>query len=358
MDHIVIMAGGKGERFWPRSTKALPKQFQRIVSDRTMIQETFNRVYPEYDKEHISVVLGESLVPCLQEQLPILERRSIIVEPIGRNTAAAIGLAAVHIKKEDPEAVMIVLTADHVIKPKAAFLAVLEAASDIARKGHIVTFGIIPERAATEYGYIELGKKLEKSHGLGVFIVKKFTEKPDEKTARSFVQSGYYLWNSGMFAFRVQDMLNAMEQHMPALYSSLKAIGESIGRKDEDKVKRNQFESIENISIDYGIMERVSNIACIKTNFYWDDIGSWSSIARHRKQEKEGNITEGNVVVIDSKNNIVLGDREEVISIIGVHDLVIVKQDNKLLICNKSSDQNIKEALKLMSQDRKLSRYL
>jgi len=323
-----------------------------------MIQETFYRVYPEYDKEHIFVVLGETLVSHLLEQLPILDRHNIIVEPVGRNTAAAIGLASIYIEKNDPDAVMIILTADHVVKPRDTFLEALDVASDIAGKGHIVTFGIIPTRAATEYGYIELGKKLEKSHDFEAFGVEKFTEKPSEETARSFVQSGNYLWNSGMFAFHVHEILQAIKRHMPALFSSLNKISESIGRKDEQKIKRNQFESIENISVDYGIMERAQNIACVKTNFYWDDIGSWSSIARHRKQEKEGNITEGDVVFVDSKNNIVLGEKEEVVSIIGVNDLVVVKQDEKLLICHKSKDQNIKEALNLMSQDGKLSRYL
>jgi mannose-1-phosphate guanylyltransferase len=358
VDHIVIMAGGKGQRFWPRSTKDMPKQFHKIASNRTMIQETFNRVYPEYDKERIYVVLGESMVSHLLDQLPILERRNIIVEPVGRNTAAAIALASMYIEKKDADAVIIILTADHVVKPKDSFLTALDAASAVARRGYLVTFGIVPTRAATEYGYIELGDKLEKKHDLEVFGVEKFTEKPDEETARNFMQSGNYLWNSGMFAFRVRDMLKAFERYMPELFSSLTKIRKSIGSKDEERVKREQFESIESISIDYGVMERAKNIACIRTNFLWDDIGSWSSIARHRKMGKDGNITEGDVIIIDSENNIVLGEEEEVISIIGVNDLIIVKQVDKLLICPKSRDQDIKYALKLMSQEEKFSRYL
>jgi mannose-1-phosphate guanylyltransferase len=358
VDHIVIMAGGKGQRFWPRSTEDMPKQFQKIASDRTMIQETFNRVYPEYDKGHIYVVLGESMVSHLFDQLPSLARQNIIVEPTGRNTAAAIGLASIYIEKRDSDAVIIMLTADHVVKPKDSFLTALEAAIAIARRGYLVTFGIIPTRAATEYGYIELGDKLDRKHDLEVYGVEKFTEKPNEETARHFMQSGNYLWNSGMFAFRVQDMLKAFERYMPELFSSLTKIRQSIGSKDEERVKREQFGSIESISIDYGVMERAKNIACIRTNFLWDDIGSWSSIARHRKMGKDGNITEGDVIIIDSKNNIVLGEEDEAISIIGVNDLIIVKHENKLLICHKSRDQDLKYALKHMSQDEKFSRYL
>lgn len=358
MVYIVIIAGGKGERFWPKSVRNKPKQFHKIISDKTMIQETFFRVYPEFKRENIFVVLGENLKTLLMEQLPTIDKRNLVVEPIGKNTAPAIGLAAIYIYKIDPDAVITILTADHVVEPEREFLISLNTAVKVAEMGYLVTFGITPDRPATEYGYIEIDERIHGSFDLDVFHVKKFTEKPLLKLAQRFVKAGTFLWNSGMFAFRVKDILESMKRYMPSLFTGLMNISNSIGMEDEEFVKKDVFEKLDSISIDYGIMEKADNIACIKPGFLWDDIGSWRSLDRHRKKDKDGNIVEGEAVIIDSKNNIVLGEGNCIISLIGVNDIVVVKEGDKLLLCRKTEDQKIKEALKVMSKDDKYLKYL
>jgi mannose-1-phosphate guanylyltransferase len=356
--YIVIMAGGKGERFWPRSTRSKPKQFHRIASSRTMIQETFYRVFPEHDKEKIFFVLGTHLTQSLLDDLPVIDRRNLIVEPVGRNTAPAIGLAAVHVDSLDHEATMVVLTADHLVRPRDEFLRAVRAAGEVAATGRLVTFGIKPVRPATEYGYIEIGGKREESSGLAVYDVKQFTEKPEEKKARLFVESGRYLWNSGMFAFRVREILGAIQQHMPGLYGSLMRIQESLGSGNEARVTEEEFGTLKSVSIDYGVMEKSSRIACIEPDFLWDDIGSWSALERYREKDEQGNVSEGDVVLFDSRDNIVLGDDRAVISLVGVNNLIVVKEKNRVLVCHRDHDQQIKEALKLMAGDDTLSGYL
>ena len=358
MFNIVIMAGGQGQRFWPKSTKSMPKQFHKIVSDKTMIQETFARIHPEIPLDNIFVVAGEKLMAVASGQLPLLKKQNLIIEPVGKNTAPAIGLAAAYIYKREPDAVMVVLTADHVVEPRENFFKALNTAVSVAEKGYIVTFGITPDRPATEYGYIEIGEKIGQSYELDVCSVKMFREKPTVETARDFVHRGVFLWNSGLFAFKVRVILEAMKEHMPSLYSSLMKIYDSIGTDDEKSVKKAEFEKIENESIDYGVMEKADDIACVKPDFLWDDVGSWGAISRHMPEDEEGNIVQGNVVSVDSNNNIVLGEENSIISVIGVKDLIVVKDGDKVLVCHRSRDQNIKEALKSMKGEEKYSQYL
>lgn len=358
MVYVVIIAGGRGERFWPKSTRAMPKQFHKIASGRTMVQETFKRVYPKYGKERIFFVLGTHLAPPLLQQLPEIGDDNLILEPVGRNTAPAIGLAAARIAMIDRGAVMVVLTADHVVTPKKEFLKALDAAVGVAETGRLVTFGITPVRPATEYGYIEVKEPAETSGGLPVYDVAQFTEKPDESTALKFIESGRYFWNSGMFAFKVSEILSAIERHMPQLYQSLVRIQHAAGTKDEEAVTREEFGGMESVSIDYGIMEKSGSIACITPKFMWDDVGSWGSLDRYREHDGMGNVVEGDVVLVDSSGNIVLGERESVIALVGVKDLVVVKEKNRFLVCHKDHDQTIKEALKRLSADENGVKYL
>jgi mannose-1-phosphate guanylyltransferase len=352
------MAGGQGQRFWPKSVKAMPKQFHKIVSDKTMIKETFDRIYPEIQLENIFIVAGEKLMPIVADQLPLIQKKNLITEPVGRNTAPAIGLAAVYIYKRDPDAVIAVLTADHVVEPKGHFLKTLNTAVKAAEDGHIVTFGIKPDRPATEYGYIETGDKVGGHFENDVFSVKMFREKPTAETAREFVEKGTFLWNSGLFAFKADVILDAMKVHMEPLHSSLMRIYGCIGKENEKAVKEAEFEKIESESIDYGIMEKVSDIVCVKPDFFWDDVGSWGAISRHVEADEKGNIVQGNVVVVDSNENIVLGEENCIISVIGIHNLIVVKDKDKVLICHRSQDQKIKEALKLMAEKKKYLQYL
>ncbi|KPJ89157.1 MAG: hypothetical protein AMS17_03075 [Spirochaetes bacterium DG_61] len=353
MYSVVIMAGGKGERFWPRSVRKKPKQFHRIVSERTMIQETFYRVYPEIKKEHIYVVAGKDFSELILEQLPDLPEGNLIVEPEAKNTAAAIGLAAVELARKDPRGTMVVLTADHVIKPKEEFLRACEVAVQVAVQGSLVTFGMLPDRPATEYGYIEIGQKRQGWYDLEVFNVKMFREKPSLDKARAYIAEGRFLWNSGMFAFTFESILQAIETHMPSLHASLMCISRSIGSADEDRVKKEVFSGLQSISIDYGVMEKFERIACVKPRFFWDDVGSWGTLSRHRQADSKGNIHQGNVISVDGSNNIVMGEEESIICLVGISDVIVVKDGPRLLVCNRSQDQRVKEVLKVLSSDEK-----
>jgi len=354
---IVIIAGGKGERFWPKSVMTKPKQFHKIISDRTMIQETFFRVYPEIKKENIFIVAGERFGSIILEQLPLIKKSNLIVEPEGKNTAPAIGLAAVYLYKKDPEDIMAVLSADHVVEPREKFIKALNTAVLSAEKGNLVTFGITPERPATEYGYIETGQKLQGDFELNVYRVKMFREKPSFEQALKFVEDGSFLWNAGLFTFKVKSILNAIKEYMPSLYSGLMKIYNSIGAEDENSVKKYEFERFNNISIDYGIMEKAGNIVCVKPDFLWDDVGSWGAVARHRNADNEGNVVQGNVIMIDSKNNIVVGEDNSVISLVGISDTIVVKEGDKILISLRSKDQKVKEVLKVLSRNKKYLKY-
>ena len=358
MFDIVIIAGGRGQRFWPKSTETMPKQFHKIVSEKTMIQETLYRVYPEIELENIFIVAGDGLIPVIVDQLPLIQKQNLIAEPVGKNTAPAIGLAAVYLYKRDPGAVMTVLTADHVVEPREDFLKALRAAARAAEMGHLVTFGIKPDRPATEYGYIEIGDRIQGDFKLDVYSVKMFREKPTCELARKYVESGTFLWNSGLFAFRVKVILDAMKRYMPSLYTGLMKIYESIGTAHERSVKIDEFEKFENISIDYGVMEKAGNIVCVKPEFLWDDVGSWGALSRHREKDPKGNIVQGNTVMVNSNNNIVLGEENSIISLIGIDNVIVVKEKDKVLICHRSQDQKIKDALKVMSENKKFRKYI
>jgi mannose-1-phosphate guanylyltransferase len=356
--YIVIIAGGKGERFWPRSTRAMPKQFHRIVTERTMIQETLHRVFPEIPRERIFIAVGAHLKETVLQQLPEIDETNLIIEPVGRNTAPAIGLAAAVIGSRDPEAVVAVLSADHVVETRQAFLEALHDGAQVADGGYIVTFGITPTRPATEFGYVEVGEKLSIDVNHDIFRVKQFREKPSLEQAREYAAAGTYLWNSGMFIFKAATLLDEMRMFMPDLYRGLLRIRDNLNSDNVEEVKASVFANLESISIDYGVMEKSERIACLEPRFTWDDVGSWGALDRHRKGDEQDNITEGNVVTVDSTNNIVLGDDSSLVSMVGMRDTIVVKAGERILICRKDADQRIKEAIKRIAENDENAKYL
>ena len=358
MLYIVIIAGGKGERFWPRSVKDRPKQFQHIVTEKTMIQETFNRVYPDIEKERIFIAAGGHLKKVILEQLPEIREENLIIEPMGKNTAPAIGLASLIISRRDPDAHIAVLSADHVVHTREDFLHALQDASKAAESGYIVTFGISPSRPATEFGYIEVDRLLEESFEHEVFTVKRFREKPSHEQAEEFIREGNFLWNSGMFIFNARSLLEDMSTYMPELHRGLMRIGDALHTDEEERVKAEEFEKFESVSIDYGVMEKSDRLACLKPKFFWDDVGSWGALQRHKVPDESGNIIQGNVAAVDSHDNIVIGDEGSIVAIIGMKDTICVKEGERVLICHKSADQKIKEALKEMRSHPENSKYL
>lgn len=355
---VVIMAGGKGERFWPKSRKKLPKQFLCLSNDgKTMIQHTVSRVEKLVDSEDIFVVTSESYKNLVMEQLPNIPEKNILIEPISKNTAPCIGLAAIHIRERYGDAVMIVLPSDHVIKYNEMFLDTLKDAVVLAEENeNMVTIGITPSYPETGYGYICLGKANEALQRIRAYEVEAFTEKPTIEKAKEYVASGKFLWNSGMFVWKASTILSNISKELPKLYEGLIRIKEALGTDDEARVLKEEFMAFTSVSIDYGIMEKCKNIYTLPGNFGWDDVGSWLALERINTTNDSGNVISGNIITIDSKNSIIQGS-EKLIATIGIENLVIVETKDAILISRKDQVQDIKKVvdnLKICNRDQYL----
>lgn len=339
----LIMAGGRGERFWPKSRKRMPKQFLSLTDDgKTMIQLTVERILPLVEMEDIYIVTNRDYLPLVQEQLPELPLSNILCEPVGRNTAPCIGLGAVHIARKYDDAVMFVLPSDHLIKYNTIFLNTLNDAAEIAERGeNLVTLGITPDYPETGYGYI----KFNPEEVLGrSFAVDRFVEKPDLETAKEYLATEQYLWNSGMFIWKVSTILKNLEQYLPETYAGLQRIKDAIGTEDERSVLEREFEAFRSESIDYGIMEKAQHIYTLAGSFGWDDVGSWLAVERIRQSNEFGNVITGNAITVDTKNTIIQGEKK-LIATVGVENLIVVDTEDALLICEKDSAGNIKKVL-------------
>lgn len=339
----LIMAGGRGERFWPKSRKRMPKQFLSLTDDgKTMIQHTVERILPMVDMEDIYIVTNRDYEMLVQEQLPDIPQENILCEPVGRNTAPCIGLGAVHIARKYEDAVMFVLPSDHLIKYNTIFQKTLADAADVAEQGeNLVTLGITPDYPETGYGYIKFNPEETLDRA---FAVDRFVEKPDRETAKSYLATEQYLWNSGMFIWKVSTILKNLEKYLPETYAGLQKIQQAIGTEDERSVLEHEFEAFRSESIDYGIMEKAQNIYILSGSFGWDDVGSWLAVERIRQSNEFGNIITGNVITVDTKNTIVQGDKK-LIATVGIENLIVVDTEDALLICEKDSAGNIKRVL-------------
>jgi len=339
----LIMAGGRGERFWPKSRKNLPKQFLSLTNDgKTMIQLTVERILPLVAMEDIYIATNENYRALVQAQLPNLPEQNILCEPVGRNTAPCIGLGAVHMQKKYEDAMMIVLPSDHLIKQKTLFLKSLRNACQVAEENsNLVTIGITPEYPETGYGYI----RFDETNSLGqAYQVAEFKEKPDLDTAKTYLASGQYLWNSGMFVWKVSSILEKIEELMPELYTGLMNIQQAIGTEQELGVLEAEFTKTRSISIDYGILEHAKDIYTIPGSFGWDDVGSWLALARINPVNDYGNVLSGNLIAVDTKNCIIQGG-EKLIATVGVQNLIVVDTPDAILICQKGNAEDIKKVL-------------
>ena len=295
----LIMAGGRGERFWPKSRRNLPKQFLSLTDDgKTMIQLTVERILPLVKMEDIYIATNKDYRKLVQEQLPEIPEENILCEPAGRNTAPCIGLGAVHMAKKYEDAVMLVLPSDHLIKFTKMFLTTLRDACQVAESGeNLVTLGITPDYPETGYGYIKFDPQITEGRAYGV---ERFVEKPSLETAKEYLATEEYLWNSGMFVWRVSTILKNMEAYLPDIYTRLIKIKDSIGTNGEEYVLEHEFLEMESQSIDYGIMEKASNIYIIPGTFGWDDVGSWLAIERIKRTNESGNVLNGNVITVNT----------------------------------------------------------
>ncbi|MBT6047428.1 MAG: NTP transferase domain-containing protein [Candidatus Scalindua sp.] len=351
MLYAVIMAGGSGTRFWPWSRKKTPKQLLKITGQETMIKQTVDRVIEEIPPENIYVVTTSSLAESIKEELSQVPAKNIISEPFGKNTAACIGLAATIISKRDSSAIMAVVTADHIIEPPDLFFKTLKCAEELAtEKNALVTFGIKPTEPSSNYGYIQRGEEETNLQDCLVYDVKRFTEKPDRITAENFLKSGSYYWNSGIFVWSVKTILENINTLMPDLSQGLERIGKSIDTSDESSAIYREYEKFDNISIDYGIMEKASNVKMIEAGFTWDDVGSWLALERLNSSDQNNNTVIGKHSGLNTQGNIIIGDNEHLIATINVSDMIIVNTKDVTMVCNKNSAEDIKKLTELLKE--------
>jgi len=349
--YAVIMAGGSGTRFWPLSREKMPKQLLKIGGEDTLICETVSRVSPLIKFEDIFIVTNQSLADTINYQLTSKFDRSwdgnFILEPEAKNTAPALGLAALHLERLDPESVMVVLSADHSIRKADEFLSLLRNADEAARQDYLVTFGIKPDRPETGYGYIKAGEKIttEDSRGQGtgdIHKVETFVEKPDIETAKGYLKDGRYYWNSGIFVWKTKTLLSEIEKRQPSLYNGLLKIRNVIGTSQEADVIREVFKGLNSISIDYAVMEKTDHAAVIIADIGWSDVGSWTALDDVSERDAAGNIITGNVIDIGSRDSIIYAEKR-LVATIGLKDTVVVDTPDATLVCSKDRAQDVKK---------------
>ena len=343
--YAVIMAGGVGTRFWPRSRERSPKQVLEIIGSGSMIVNTVSRIQPLIPYEKIFVVTNKLHKDIILQQLPSLPIDNLLIEPLGRNTAPCIGLAALRIIRFDPEAIMVVLPADHVIQDTGRFLQVLQRAIRVANESNaLVTIGIKPIYPETGYGYIQFEDTSEQDPNFTdeIYRVKTFAEKPNLETADKFLKSGDFLWNSGMFIWKARIILQEIEKHLPELHEQLIKLGSTIGTESYYATLERTYGVVRSISIDYGVMEKAKNVFVAKGDFGWSDVGSWDEVVRLTSTNNEDNVTFGTVFTKDSRHNYIDADNM-VVATIGVNDLIVITTDDAVLICKKGHSQDVKE---------------
>jgi mannose-1-phosphate guanylyltransferase/mannose-6-phosphate isomerase len=344
----VIMAGGSGTRFWPLSREKTPKQLLKIGGADTLVQQTVTRVQSFVPQKYIFFVTNQGLAADIKAQM--LARfggdwdRNFILEPFARNTAPALGLAALHLERIDPEAVMLVLAADHAIRDASVFRSCIFAAERAAQQDYLVTIGIKPHSPETGYGYIKAGDPCPESGLESVRRVQQFVEKPDLATAQKYVSTGTYYWNSGMFVWKVRTFLQEIERHMPDLHQALRQIRERIGQGDLAAIVTSVFAKLDAVSVDYGVMERTNRAAVVPADMGWSDVGSWPALEEVSDKDSAGNVIVGNVIDIGSENSVIYADHR-LVATIGLRDAVVVDTPDATLVCPKDRAQDVKKVV-------------
>lgn len=341
------MAGGRGERFWPKSRNTCPKQFLSLTSDgETMIQKTVNRLSSIVDAEDVFIVTNAAYTELVKEQLPDVPAENILAEPCARNTAPCIAFAAAVIGRKYDDAVMLVLPSDHLIGYENIYIKTLKKAVAVAEQGkNLVTVGITPTYPETGYGYINFGEE----NG-DAYKVERFVEKPDLPTAKKYLSSGKYLWNSGMFVWKISSIMDNMRELMPDVYRGAVKIGESFGTPEFEDVLAGEFAAFPSESVDFGIMEKASDIYTLPGSFGWDDVGSWLAVERINETDENKNFISGDVITVDAERTTVCGGKR-LIAAVGTEDLIIVDTDDVLLVCSKNNTQDVKKVIAQLKEN-------
>ena len=355
----VIMAGGSGTRFWPLSRRARPKQFLPLASEKPLLVDTVSRLEGLAALGDTFVVCGQVHAPAVRKLVKGMPKANLLVEPVARNTAPAIALAALHVARRDPEGILVVLPSDHHVAKPSAFRKTLQAAARVAQEGYLVTIGIKPDRPETGYGYIRVGEPLElpgKAAGAAREVAA-FVEKPDLATAAGYLASGDYLWNGGIFLFRADIILEAFERYMPELARGLEDLAEKVGGRQEAAALKKVFPKLPNVSIDYGVMEKADNIAVVPGDFGWSDVGSFSAISEVREQDAKGNVLAGRTsLALDCEGCVVLGDKRP-LAVVGMKDVVVVDAGDAVLVVPKAKAQDVRKAVEALKAHR-LEKFL
>ncbi|MBI4662829.1 MAG: mannose-1-phosphate guanylyltransferase [Verrucomicrobia bacterium] len=356
----IIMAGGRGERFWPVSRETTPKQLIKLLGDRSFLQQAVDRVLPLVPLKNILVITNQLQEPEVRKQLPKLPKENVIAEPIGRDTCAAVTLGAAVVGSRSTTGVMAVLPADHVIPEERRFQQVLEDCFDLAGRGQaIVTIGIKPTEPATGYGYIHVGEPLPPPHGrkpfkTTFFRAERFVEKPHYEKAIEYVSSGHYRWNAGMFIWSFVTITEGLQKHQPEMFAACHRWFEAAKSPAKlAKVLAREYADLKRISIDYALLEQAQNVVVADGSFEWDDVGSWNALARHLKSDPEGNCAVADFVHVDAARNLIFDARVKhrtPIAIVGLRDSIVVQTDDATLVAHKSQAQKVKELVKKLSE--------
>lgn len=355
--YTLIMAGGSGTRFWPRSKVAKPKQYLNIFGDDSLLQSTIKRFATFTETDNIYIVSGKSQAKVLEEQTSNLPKDNLIYEPVGKNTLPCIGLAAMFAEKENPDGIMVVSPSDHLIENDELFKDTVLAAAKIAdERDGIVTIGITPAYPATGYGYVKTAENITGSAKIKQFKVDRFVEKPNEATATEYLKQGGFYWNSGLFVFKISVFLNAVKEFAPELYTDLRRIQADLGNPTFEQTLDTIYRAVESISVDYGIMEHAKNIYLVEGNFVWNDLGSWESVYLTDKKDDNGNAGSGEAIIVDSNNSYVYSDRG-LIALVGLDNVVVVQDGNTTLVCKRENAEDVKKIVDQLKSENK-NQYL
>jgi mannose-1-phosphate guanylyltransferase len=359
MLHAMIMAGGGGTRFWPRSRQRHPKQFLTLSGDRSLLQQAMDRLEALVPAERAWVITGEAYREETSRQLPDLPADHVVGEPCGRDTAPCVGLGAALVVRRDADAVMIVTPADHVIEPVQEFRRAAAAAAALAAEhpSALVTFGIPPTYPSVGYGYIQRGADLPPRQGVGVYRVKKFEEKPTADRAEEFLMSGEYFWNSGIFVWRASAVLEELRRQQPALHDAVARIADAWQTPRQGEVLRREFEGLKRISIDYAVMEHAREVLVVKAPYRWDDVGSWLAVERMNPQDADGNTVLATHCGLKTSRCVIVGESGRLITTIGVQDLLIVQDGDATLIADRRDEGAVKQLVELLKK-KGLEKYL
>jgi len=365
---VIIMAGGRGERFWPVSRDRMPKQLLTLLGKRSFLQQAVDRVLPLVPAKNIFVITNEVQLPVVRKQLPKIPKANLIAEPIGRDTTAAVTLGAALVGARSTTGVMAVLPADHVIPDEKKFQQVLNDAFDLASRGQaIITIGIKPTGPDTGYGYIHVGQELPPAQGAKktkttFFKAERFVEKPDFQRALEYVNSGQYRWNAGMFVWSFVTVTEGLQKHQPEMYAACQRWFKVANKPAKlAKVLAKDYPDIRKVSIDYALMEKAQNVIVADGAFEWDDVGSWTALGRHLKADPEGNCAVADFIHVDGARNIIYDTRTKnktPIAVVGLRDSILVQTDDAVLLAHKSQAQKVKELVRKLGEDAKLKKLM